>query len=479
MHGRIGSSKDQTKASSEPTKPLVQNPTKTKHKPLWEHQKQTLQLLRKEKKVFDMSDPGTGKTRVAIQAWAERRETGGKCALIIACRRLLQPAWGNDFNEYFPDISYSIAHASNRKEAFDTKADAYITNTDAVKWLAEQPKSFFSKFDTLIIDESTSFKHRTSKRSKAVNKIKKYFEYRELLSGTPNANTILDVWHQMLILDDGKRLGKSFFAFRSAVCTPTQVGRQAHMIRWEDRPHAEQAVTDLIRDISIRHEFDKVMDVPENHVRFITYELDHTHLMKYLKLEKTSVLQLEDGEVVGINAAVLRSKLLQLSSGAVYSTSEDKYSLIDTGRYELAIDLAEERKHSLIFYSWNHQRDQLLKEADKRKIKYAVLDANTTDADTDRITVEFQRGEYQILFMHPKTGAHGLTLTKATTAIVVSPIYEADLSKQIIHRIKRGGQLQKTEILLIEAKDTVERKVFERRMLKSGRMETFLELLTS
>jgi hypothetical protein len=40
-----------------------------------------------------------------------------------------------------------------------------------------------------------------------MNKIKKYFPYRYGLTGTPNANTIADIWHQVFIIDDGKRLG--------------------------------------------------------------------------------------------------------------------------------------------------------------------------------------------------------------------------------------------------------------------------------
>ena len=41
-----------------------------------------------------------------------------------------------------------------------------------------------------------------------------YFTIRIAMSGTPNSNTILDIWHPALLIDDGKRLGTRFYTFR-------------------------------------------------------------------------------------------------------------------------------------------------------------------------------------------------------------------------------------------------------------------------
>ena len=102
----------------------------------------------------------------------------------------------------------SIAWAENREDAFAVDADVYVTNIDGAKWLATKTKKFFAKFGQLVIDECTSVKHRTSGRSKAVKKIAQYFEWRCALSGTPTSNGICDLWHQVFVIDDGKRLGR-------------------------------------------------------------------------------------------------------------------------------------------------------------------------------------------------------------------------------------------------------------------------------
>jgi len=420
--------------------------------------------------------PGTGKTRGHLEAFATRRRKKGGCALVFAPKTLMETAWGEDCQEYTPDMFFICAYAENREEAFNVQTDIYITNLDAVKWVAKQPAKFFKKFDTLIIDELTGYKHRTSARSKAAAKIAKYFTYKAGLTGTPNSNTITDLWHQIFIIDGGQRLGKSFFHFRNSTCNAVQIGPQVNHLRWEDKPGAELAVSKLIDDITIRHEFEKCMDIPPNHMYKRHFTMSAKQKAVYLKMEQEAVIELNKKKVTAVNAAAIRTKLLQIASGAVYS-EENKYILVDKGRYELALDLVEQVKHSIVFFNWKHQRDELTKEASKRGISYEVIDGNVPIKRRKEIITEYQAGNYQTLFLHPKTGAHGLTLTKGTRAIWTSPIYEADFLKQGRHRIWRGGQTKKTETVMLVARGTVEEAVYDRLNDKTTRMLNLLEII--
>lgn len=445
-------------------------------KPPWKHQRVTRKLLNKEPRVFDMSDPGTGKTRVHLEAWAARRKKGGGTLLVIAPKTLLKSAWGNEIEEYISKHTYSIARATNRDKAFKESVDIYITNTDAVKWLAKQKIQFFRSFDSIIIDEITTFKHRTSQRSKAAKSITKYFEYRAGLTGTPNPLSITDLWHQAYLLDDGHRLGDSFFKFRNATQTATQVGPMRNMIKWDDKPGAEFAVAGLLQDITVRHKFAECMDIPPNHTQEVKYYLPKKLMAMYRKLEDTTILRLKKEKVNAVNAAVLRNKLLQLASGAVY-TSENKYEVIDDARYDLISDLIEARQHSICFYNWKHQKEQLLRYAKKRGIEHEFIDGTVPDRRREEIVAAYQEGAFQTLYLHPQTGAHGLTLTKGTATIWSSPIYQADFLKQGLHRIYRGGQTFKTETILVKAVGTVEQAVYDRLNQKTKRMVNLLEML--
>jgi len=448
-------------------------------RPLWPHQKQSIKFFANKPKHLDLSDPGTAKTRVQLEMFADRRRNGGKCALVLAPKSLLEPAWAKDAAEFVPDMRCSIAYATNREAAFKMNADIYITNTDAVKWLEKQPKKFFDKFDTLIIDELIAFKHKTSARSKALANIAQRFDYRSGLNGTLTSGRVSDAWHQIFIIDDGDRLGVNFYRFRSLTHTPklVDIGRGKTVTEWVEKEGAIEAVASMISDISIRHAFEDVMDVPENYSRSVVYDPPDKLMAAYKEMAENAILELSKSDVVAVNAAVLRNKLLQIASGAVYDET-GKYRVLDTSRYELVLAMATEVDHSVVFFNWQHQKDQLLKAADKANVAYALIDGTVKVKDRNRIVENYQAGKYQVLFLHPKTGAHGLTLTKGTRTIWSSPIYEPDFLKQGMHRIYRGGQKKKTETILVEANNTVEQRVYAILNEKNQKMLDLLGLLT-
>jgi len=434
--------------------------------------------------MLDLSDPGTAKTRVQLEIFKKRRikargKRAGGCALILCPRSLTKAAWGNDIDKFTPELTYSICHADKREKSFAADVDVYITNVDAVNWLVKQKPAFFKRFDTLIIDEFPKYKHHTSGRSRALSKIKKHFKYRAGMSGTPNSNTICDVWHPMYVFDDGRRLGGSFYGFRSAVCEPEQVGRAAQMVRWRDKDGAEEVVFGLLADITIRHSFDDVMThvPPTEFCPPLMYDLAPSQMKAYLEMERTQMILLEKQRSVisAINAAAVRTKLLQVASGACYE-SEDKYHIIDTGRYELVMDLVEQRKHPLVFFLWKHQKEQLILEAKKRKLKYTVFDGSASDDQRADIVKAYQAGFYDVLFAHPESAAHGLTLTRGTSIIWPSPTDNLEWWAQGNKRQRRGEQTQKTEVLVVLANGTCELVVYKNLQNKDARMMNLLDL---
>lgn len=458
---------------------------------LFAHQRESIEFIRTRSRVFDASDPGTGKTRVAIESFNERRLRGGGAALVLAPKSLLNAAWAADIRKFAPHLKVSVAYASNRDAAFREIADVYVTNHDAVKWLTKQKSSFFINFDTLIIDEIGAFKHGTSQRSKALNKIKAHFEYRLGMNGTPTPVSVVNLWNQVYIIDDGKRLGPSFFGFRSAVCTPKQVGPAASMIKWEDKMGAADAVAKLIEDITIRHKFEDCIDIPENHKYAMPYELTKNQRAVYEQMELTQLALLYGttpeqakrrmlGEdvpqpkmVSAVNAAAVATKLLQIASGAVYE-DQDTYHLLDTSRYELVLDLAEERPHTVIFFLWKHQKDFLVAEATKRGLTHCVIDGSVNINKRNESVDLFQKGMYRICFVHPQSGAHGLTLTRGTATIYASPTYNLEHYMQGLKRIYRAGQTEKTETITIVAPNTIEERVWEALQNKQVRMDDLL-----
>lgn len=436
------------------------------------HQEVSLAFCKSRKEVFDQSDAGTGKTLVEILDFAQRHKKDDKCLLVLCPKSLMRAAWYNDIGKFAPHLRVSLCYAQKRKESLNTDADVYVVNVDGVKDLAKiTDKKFWKKFGTLVIDESDAYMHHTSQRSKAVVKIRDHFEYVRLMSATPQGNTICDQWHQYFILDKGKRLGKSFFGFRAACCTPEQTGPSAQHLDWVDKEGIELVVAELVKDITIRHKFEDCVDIPPMHTYTVSFPLDKTHQSAYDDMKKESILVVKDKAVSAINAAVQANKLLQIASGAVYD-GEGNYVKIANERYELVLDLVCERPHSVVFYTWEHQLEELVTEAKSRKISWVVWDSNKPEIERD-----FQAGKYKVVFAHPASAAHGLTLTRGTAVIWASPTFNVRHFIQGRKRIHRIGQTQKTENIVVIAENTADEKAFEAMERKQVNLIKFLSEL--
>lgn len=442
--------------------------------PLYSHQERTIEKQRHIPGFFDLSDPGVGKTRAHLHGFSER---GGRL-LVVAPKTILQPAWGDSIDQFFPGMTYSIANANNREKAFKEKTDVVITNHDAVGTLLKN-KKWLDGFTEIVKDESTAFKNPSAQRSKAVKTLSKLFKWRRCLSGTPNPNTILEMWHQVFLLDQGERLGNSYWKFRNVACEPTQVGPRPEMVEWKDKPGIEAAVFDLISDISIRHRFEDCVSIPPNVTRRIEFDLPTKCRIAYDDMLEHAMALLETGdEVKAVNAASVMTKLMQIASGAVYTSIDDGYAILDDTRTELVMDLVEERPHTLVAFNWKHQRDQLVVAAKRRGYRFGVIDGEVKGQDRTDVVNNFQAGDLKVIFAHPQSAAHGITLTRGVATIWTSPTYNAEHYRQFFHRIYRAGQVNQTETIQICATDTVDERAYNTILEpKLSRMNLFLSLM--
>lgn len=435
----------------------------------FEHQTKTTDFILSKPGVLITSDPGTGKTRSVIDAYAKRRS--GRM-LVLAPLSILEASWADDIRKFQPSISHSVAFAKNRLKAFNSDSDIVITNHDAVKWIAKNP-AVLDGFDTICIDEFTAFKNKDSQRSKAMAKVANHFEYRIAMSGTPNSNTILDIWHPTFLIDNGERLGVRFYSFRSAVCQP-QFNGFANV--WIDRPDAQEIVASALFDINIRFSLEECIDMPQQVVstRYVT--LNDKTMAAYSTLAEDSVLYTPQGTINAVHAGAKVKKLLQLCTGAVYDEHGNAQG-IHAERYDLVMQLVQERKHCLVAFNWQHERNHLVELAEKQSIKYGVIDGSTPANKRKDIVDRMQAGQLQVVFAHPQSAGHGLTMTKATTVIWASPTYNAEHYQQFNRRIYRAGQTQRTEVIRIAAERTWEPDVYEKLETKLSRMDELLGIL--
>ena len=434
----------------------------------FEHQKVTTDFIKDNNRCLITSDPGTGKTRSVLDAIVDRESR----TLVLAPLSILEASWGDDILKFTPDLTYAVAYAKNREKAFKSDARVVITNHDAVKWLAKN-LHLLDDFDTLVIDEFTAFKNPSSQRSKACRKIAEEFSYRIAMSGTPNSNGILDVWHPTLIVDEGERLGRRFYSFRASVCTPRFNG---FANEWVQKDNAEETVAAALSDINIRYELTECLDMPPQTITTMYVTLPRKIMQQYKQLSEDSVLYTGAATINAIHAGSKVKKLLQLCTGAVYDEHGDTQQ-IHKERYELVMQLVSQRKQSLVAFNWKHEQRCMVELADKLGIKHATIDGSVAAHKRKEIVDRLQAGHLQVVFCHPQSAGHGLTMTKAKTVIWASPTYNAEHYQQFNRRIYRAGQTEKTEVIQIAARGTWEPEVYDKLQGKVDRMDELLGIL--
>ncbi|MEV2841270.1 SNF2-related protein, partial [Paenibacillus larvae] len=240
--------------------------------------------------------------------------------LVIAPLRVAEDTWGREVEKWdhlqHLKISKVLGSAAQRRKALAAKADIYVINRENVEWLVSELGNSWD-FDTVVIDEVSSFKNHQSKRFRALRRVRPRINRVIGLTGTPAPNSLMDLWAPIYLLDQGERLGKTITGFRDRYFIPGE--RSGHIVyKWHEKKEAEQRIYEAIKDIAVSMKAEDWLELPERIDRTVFIRLSDKAAQLYKKLEKELLLEFVDADVVATTAAALSNKLLQMASGAVY-----------------------------------------------------------------------------------------------------------------------------------------------------------------
>lgn len=334
--------------------------------------------------------------------------------------------------------SVAVGNADERRAALTRKADIYIINRENVQWLVEN--TLFD-YDTVVIDELSSFKNHQAKRFRALMKVRPKVKRVVGLTGTPTANGLIDLWAEFRLLDMGQRLGRFIGHYRTAYFKPDKMNGQI-VFSYKPLPGAEEKIYERISDITISMKAADHLQMPELISANRTVCLSEDERKTYDNLRKELVLQLPDGEVTAVNAAALSGKLCQMANGAVYTDSGDIVKL-----HERKLDALEDIIESmngrplLVAYWFKHDLDRISERLHKLHIPFSRL-------DTEDSIRRWNNGELPVALIHPASAGHGLNLQSGgSTMVWFGLTWSLELYKQTVARLWRQGQKSGTVVV--------------------------------
>lgn len=379
--------------------------------------------------------------------------------LVIAPLRVARDTWPDELHkwEHLSDLRLSVAVGTEteRKAALQAKADIYIINRENVGWLIEDSGIPFD-FDTLVVDELSSFKNHQTKRFRSLMKVRPKVVRIIGLTGTPSSNGLMDLWAEYRLLDMGQRLGRFIGQYRSTYFTPDKRNGQV-IFSYKPLPFAEKEIYAKIADITISMKSTDHLIMPELVTAQYPIKLSDKERERYDELRQDLVLKLAGGDVTAANAAALSGKLCQMANGAVYGDDGAVHYIHDR-KLDALEDLIEAAngKPVLVAYWFKHDLERISARLKDRHIPFAKLDTSDSIAS-------WNEGKCPVALIHPASAGHGLNLQSGGSTIIWFGLtWSLELYQQANARLWRQGQRAETVVLHhIIAKDTIDERVMK------------------
>lgn len=351
--------------------------------------------------------------------------------------------------------SLVVGTEQERKRALWANADIYIINRENVQWLIDESGIQFD-FDTLVVDELSSFKNFKTKRFKSLMKVRPMVKRVIGLTGTPTSNGLMDLWSEFKLLDQGKRLGRFITNYRDQYFRPDKRNGQV-VFSYKPLPFAEDAIYDKISDITISMKANDYLNMPELISNHVEVEMSEKEMKVYKELKDELVITLGDEDVTASNAASLSNKLTQMANGAIYLDNHES-AIIHDRKLDVLEDLIEAQcgKPVLVAYWFKHDLERIKKRLEDLKINFKEI---RTDASIE----DWNKGNIEVGLIHPASAGHGLNLQEGgSTLIWFGLTWSLELYEQTNARLYRQGQKDRCVVIEhIVTKGTIDEHIIK------------------
>lgn len=348
-------------------------------------------------------------------------------------------------------VSAVVGTPAEREAALARDANVYTLSYENIPWLCKRLGDS-KPFGCVVQDESTRTKglrvsYQVSStgtvflrkegavRGVALAELAAHTDRWINLSGTPTPNGLPDLWGPMWFVDGGARLGRAYSAY---------MNRYFHQSDWKSKPvPKESAFGEIMRktaDVSLAVDPRDYYDIKKPIVTTVDLPMPLAVREQYKQMEREYYITLRGKAIQAVNAAAKSIKLLQMSSGTVWSgagTEDDprEFHAMHDAKLDYLESLIEELNGAslLVAYWWAPDLIRLK----KRFPKGRTLDKN---GETER---EWNAGHVPLLFVQAAAVGHGISLQHGGHHLCIYSLWwDAEPYDQIVERLGPTRQFQ-------------------------------------
>ena len=452
---------------------------KFKTKP-YKHQLTALEKSWNKENFAYFMEMGTGKTKVLIDNLALLYDKGKiDSALIVAPKGVVKTWYEQELPTHLPDhienvtVLWQPNITKGQQEKLDTLFEIesalhiFIMNVEALS--TDKGVKFASKFlnshkTLMAIDESTTIKTPSAKRTKNIIGLGKTAKYRRIMTGSPITKNPLDLYSQCEFLDPWLLDFTSWYAFRNRYAEMKTIHVHGRSIQVVDRFQNLSELSETVKTFSDRVLKEDCLDLPPKNFTKRHIILTHDQRKIYEQMKKAAMAVLNGKVTTTMTVLTQLMRLHQITCGH-FTADDGSVQLIPNNRITELMNILEETEGKVIIWA-NYQRDvnQIIKNVTEKYGKESIVDyyGLTPQEDRQNNIRKFQNGsECRFLIGTPQTGGYGITLTKANTVVYFSNGYDLEKRLQSEDRAHRIGQKKNVTYIDIICEDTVDEKIVE------------------
>ena len=452
---------------------------KFKTKP-YKHQMTALEKSWNRETYAYFMEMGTGKTKVLIDNLAMLYDKGKvNGALIVAPKGVVGTWYNNELPTHLPS---HIAHVTTLWQSnitkkqqekleslFEVEESLHILIMNVEAFSTTKGMEFANKFlschETLMaIDESTTIKTPTAKRTKNIIKLATEAKYRRIMTGSPVTKNPLDLYTQCDFLSPWLLDFTSYYAFRNRYAEMKTLHMHGRQIQVVNGFKNLGELSDKLKGFSYRVLKEDCLDLPDK--IFIKREISLTPDQRklYEQMKKEAIAILKGKQSTTVNTLTQLMRLQQITCGH-FTADDGATQPIPNNRITELMDVLEETEGKAIIWAhYQYDITEIIKAVSKKYGSESIVDyyGLTPQEDRQPNIKRFQDDpKCRFIVGTPSTGGYGITLTAANTVIYYSNGYDLEKRLQSEDRAHRIGQKKSVTYVDLMADDTVDEKIVQ------------------
>jgi SNF2 family DNA or RNA helicase len=450
---------------------------KFKTKP-YKHQLTALEKSWNKQNFAYFMEMGTGKTKVLIDNMSMLYDKGKvDGALIVAPKGVVKTWYEQELPAHLPNHIENVTvlwqpNITKKQQEkleslfeIETALHILIMNVEALS--TDKGVKFAAKFLNshkviMAIDESTTIKTPTAKRTKNIINLGNSAKYKRIMTGSPVTKNPLDLYSQCEFLDPYLLDFTSYYAFRNRYAEMKTMHLRGRSIQVVDEFKNLGELSDTVKKFSERILKEDCLDLPPKNFikRHITLTADQRKIYDQMKKAAMAVL---NGKVTTTMTVLTQLMRLHQITCGHFTADDGSVQLIENNRIKELMNVLEETEGKAIIWA-NYQRDvkHIIEDIVKQYGPGSVVDyyGLTPQEERQDNIKKFQNdSKCRFIVGTTQTGGYGITLTQANTVVYYSNGYDLEKRLQSEDRAHRIGQTKSVTYVDIIAEDTVDEKI--------------------